>query len=124
MHNKPIHFFFLFFRFRCLFVVVYCYFWICPHRVLQEIPVSSDMPAQQQKPGSNMAEDSYSMYTDSMATADESSFMPFQDESCMSFRKAQDVKSSRRYGGEVSSSIVNSRQIGNVAPQPTLGTRK
>ena len=92
------------------------------------------MPSQQ-KPGYSMAEDSYCVCTDSMATTDESSFLPFQDESCMSFRKAPDVSSrslGRNTGGENSRVTrggggeegVTSRHIGRVTQQPTLGNRK
>ena len=40
------------------------------------------------------------MYADSMVSADESSFMPFQDASCISMRVGQEGKNlSRSYGG-------------------------
>ncbi len=86
--------------------------------------------------------DSQSSVYDSMATADESSFIPFQDESCMSFRKTQEVNpsksllanaggrensmgASRSCRGNSASSVARSKlNGGGVIQQPALSERK
>jgi len=59
------------------------------------------------------SQSSFSVYADSMVSADESSLVPFQDESCMSFRKGQADRSGK---SEMGNSRAKENRLFSHAP--------